>query len=144
MRWDELDLTGGVWTIARTKSGDSHEASLAKPLVALLKARRPEDTDANPWVFSADSKSGHIVSYRKAWVRACAAAGISGLRVHDLRRTLSSWAAEAKVNVAVVQAQLGHLDPQTTLKHYTSIAGPERKRAVESTVAAMLKAAVHH
>lgn len=139
MRWEDLDLEGGVWTIPITKTGDSHEVSLAEPVVEILKER--QKSVSGEWVFPARSKSGHIESYRKAWIAVCKKAGIRELRVHDLRRTLSSWAQEAKVSVALVQAQLGHLDPKTTLKHYTSIAGSERRSAVDQTVRAIMEAA---
>jgi integrase len=139
MRWQDLDLDGGVWFIPMTKSGEPHEVSLAEPVIELLRIRKTSDSDT--WVFPAESESGHLETYRKAWLHVCEAAGIKNLRVHDLRRTLSSWAQEAKVSVALVQAQLGHLDPKTTLKHYTTIAGSARRTAVDDTVRAMMQAA---
>jgi len=139
MQWEELDLKERVWTIPSTKTGDSHEVSLAEPVVEILRARMKETS--GPWVFPGKSKSGYLETYRKAWLRVCNSAGIRNLRVHDLRRTLSSWAQEVNVSVALVQAQLGHLDPSTTLKHYTTIAGNERRTAVDRTVRAMMAAA---
>ncbi len=138
MRWEDVKLEEAVWTLPYTKSGDSHEVSLAEPVIELLQARKREGGE---WVFPGDSESGHLVTYRRAWLKVCGHAGIKNLRVHDLRRTLSSWAQEANVSVALVQAQLGHLDPKTTLKHYTTIAGRERRSAVDSTVRAMIDAA---
>lgn len=123
MRWCDIDLTGGVWLIPDTKRGEPIEVSLANPAVEILEARRDNDSE---YVFPATrrarkhGKNAHLVTYSKAWAKVCAIAGIEGLRVHDLRRTLSSFAADISIGTAIVAAQLGHADPATTLRHYTA------------------------
>ena len=139
MRWTDLDLDEGAWLIPDTKSGEAQELALGEVVVELLKARR--ESVNGEWVFPSRSKSGHLDTYRKAWLQVCDWAGIKGFRVHDLRRSLSSWAQEVNVPLATIQAQLGHLDPKTTLKHYTAIAGEERRAAIDHTIEAMISAA---
>ncbi len=156
MRWVDLDLEGGIWTIPATKSGEPVEVVLSAPVVALLQARlkaarkaverlrreKPdEEHHQSPYVFATDSKRGHLVEYKKAWRSVCDAAGVSDLRVHDLRRTLSSFAQEAGAGVSVVAAQLGHTDAETTLRHYTNVGTPEHRKAMNATAKAILKAA---
>ena len=114
------------------------EVALAGPVVELLASRRTNVS--GPWVFPSDSRSGHLETYRKAWLQVCRQAGLT-LHVHDLRRSLASWAQDADVAVAKVAQQLGHKSPSTTLRHYTAIASTPQKLAIEVTVQAMLEAA---
>lgn len=139
MRWRDLDTEEGVWHIPHSKAG-SYEASLPEPALAILSKRRRKVPHDCEWVFPARSRSGHLESYRKAWLRVCKAAGIEELRLHDQRRTLSSWAQEAGAAVALVQAQLGHRDAVTTLKHYTQFASKERRTVIDEAVKAIIEA----
>jgi integrase len=45
---------------------------------------------------------------RDAWERITKAAGIKGVRIHDLRHTTGSWLARLGSNTAVRQKALGH------------------------------------
>lgn len=156
MRWVDLDLDGAVWTIPATKGGTPVEVVLSIPVVALLESRLKaareeievlrttepgEEHHLSPFVFTTGSRKGHLIEYKKAWMQVCEAAGLCDLRVHDLRRTLSSFAQEAGAGVSVVAAQLGHADAQTTLRHYTNVGTPEHRRAMDVTAQAILRAA---
>jgi site-specific recombinase XerD len=48
------------------------------------------------------------------WKRIVTAAGLSDLRVHDLRRTLGSYQAIQGASLAIIGASLGHSQPTTT------------------------------
>lgn len=158
MRWADLDLSGGVWSIQETKQGEAADVALAPPVVELLTARRNGLADrlrkrkarwaknpkgpepkASPYVFPAKRGEGHMQTYQKAWLELCAAAKISGLRVHDLRRSLASAAQDAGVGVALVAAQLGHSDAATTLRHYTTVGGKAQQDAITAVVAALIQ-----
>ncbi len=52
---------------------------------------------------------------------ACAAAGITGLRPHDLRHTAASLAVSAGANVKAVQRMLGHASAAMTLDIYAGL-----------------------
>lgn len=137
MRLADLDLSGGLWLIPDTKQGEQTEVAL--PLAAAAILDRRQKAAAGQFVFPARSKSGHLETYRKAWQNLCEAAGIQDLRLHDLRRSLASFLQEADVGVAVVAAQLGHADPQTTLRHYTSLTGKKTRTAMDAALADILK-----
>jgi integrase len=88
MRWDEIDLSSGVWHIPATKS--KSKRAMAVPLTDLaagLLQRRREEVPGE-WVFPSDvgSADGCVREPRKPWLRILRRAGISDLRVHDLRR----------------------------------------------------------
>ena len=156
MRWVDLDLDGGIWTIPATKGGSSMEVALPTPVVTLLETRlkaarravedlRTEQHDGgqhlSPYVFATSSRTGHLIEYKKAWEQVCATAGLSDLRVHDLRRTLSSFAQESGAGISVVAAQLGHSDAETTLRHYTAVGTVVHRPAMDTTAQAILQAA---
>lgn len=158
MRWADLDLSGGLWSIPETKQGEAADVALAPQVVEILTARRKylaervrrrkerwakkpkgPEPKASPFVFPGWSSSGHMVTYAKAWDELCAAAKIDGLRVHDLRRSLASFAQDSGMGVALVAAQLGHSDAATTLRHYTTVGGKAQQEAITAVVAALIQ-----
>lgn len=156
MRWADLDLSGGTWHIPETKAGGAQDVILPVQAVEILEGRRKEEDDRireakasararggrepkrSPYVFAADSRSGHLETYQKAWEGVCVRAKLEGLRVHDLRRSLASFAQDADVAAAIVAAQLGHADPATTLKHYTAVAPRAQREAIGRVLSSIL------
>ena len=107
-------------------------------IIDLLVERRKKT--ASEWVFPSPSKTGHVQEIKKAWATVRKTSGLPELQARDLRRTLASWAQEVNVPIAVVQSQLGHSSITTTAKHYTSIDTDVQRKALEKTVASMIKA----
>jgi integrase len=68
-------------------------------------------------------------NYRK-WRRVCKNAGLSDLKVHDLRKTFGSLLAQNGVSTAVTQKLLEHSSPYLTNKVYTNV-DPVLRNAVE-------------
>lgn len=126
MRWDDVDLDAGLWTIsgARTKQKKEQTNPLSAQAREIL-ARRFADA-GTPWVFPAvrvrlrDGRElGHMADSRPrdAWARICKAAGIEGVRIHDLRHTAGSWLARLGANEAVRQKALGHQTPAMAARY---------------------------
>lgn len=138
MRWEDLDLDEGIWTIPSTKSGEPQEAVLPTALVAMLVERKA--TASSPWVFPSPSKSGHVEEIKKAWEQVREASGLHHLQARDLRRTHASWAQDLNAPIAVVQEILGHAEYSTTAKHYTKIHRSVQRAVLDETVGSMLEA----
>ena len=138
MRWVDVDLESGTWIIPDTKADESQEVALSDPAIEILATRKK--SISSQWVFPSRSNSGHIEEYKKAWQKIRADAGLDGLRLHDLRRSLSSIAQENRIAASVAGAQLGHKDPSTTMKYYTDIALYAQREAVNVVAQAILEA----
>lgn len=128
MRWVDLDIDGAMWMIPDTKANEPQEVALSHPTLEILGNRRKKTK--SEWVFPANSRSGHIEEYKKAWQNIRENAGLGNLWFHDLRRSLSSIAQDRNISAAVVGAQLGHKDAETTLKFYTEPSGAAKRDAV--------------
>jgi integrase len=112
MRWQDLDLKRGLWMIPETKNRRSHLLPLEPEPLQILNGRRRYST--SPWVFPGTGKDGHLVDVKRSWARLLRNAGITGLRKHDLRRTLGSWEAAAGVSLPVIGKTLGHRSSDAT------------------------------
>lgn len=141
MRWSSLTLHRAEWLLEgkETKNGEPQTVTLTPEVVAILERRK--QTAASVFVFpSEDSKSGHIVEPKSAWRRILARAGISDLRIHDLRRTLGSWQLRTGASLALIGKSLNHLSQDATAVYAQLDLDPIRQ-SVERATSAMFEAA---
>jgi integrase len=130
-RFDAIDPVSGVWTKpgSTTKQQTTHSAPLSAPARALLDALRRRTN--SEWVFpSTASATGYRVSIRKSWRAICKAAGIVGLRAHDLRHGFASQLVSTGASLPLVGALLGHTNPATTAR-YSHLYDDVQREAVE-------------
>jgi integrase len=71
----------------------------------------------------------HQNSWSTAWENLKRAAGLEGLRFHDLRHTHITHAIEAGVPIEVVMAQVGHISADMT-RYYTHLGSQAKQQAV--------------
>ena len=69
------------------------------------------------YLFPARTGEGPIGDIKKSWIAVCKAAGINGVRLHDLRHTYASVLASAGQSLPVIGALLGHTQPSTTARY---------------------------
>jgi len=72
----------------------------------------------------------HQQSWATAWRKLRKAAGLDGLRFHDLRHSFITLMAEKNVPLPVVQSMVGHMSAAVT-KRYTHISSQAQRQAVE-------------
>ena len=132
------DLRDGKWTVPNPKNREPYEVPLTREAAAVL-ARRIEGRKAEcAWVFPSHGESGHIVDLKRAWEDFRKRAGVPDLRIHDLRRTLGSWQADAGVSLPTIGKSLGHKSLQATEVYSQVSLGPVRQ-AVSKATRAMMK-----
>jgi integrase len=136
MRWEEIDLGRAVWRIPDTKNGEPLDVVLTAEALKILK-RRQAAANGSPWVFPSWSKTGHITEPKTAWAAVLERAGISNLRIHDLRRSLGSWQAITGASLPVIGKSLGHRNQSTTAIYSRLTLEPVRE-SVSKAAAAMI------
>ena len=105
MKWDELDLTQRVWTLpkSRTKNAKEHVVHLSEQSMAVLK--RPDNK--GPFVFSVLGNKP-FQEFSKCKQRLDQLSGVTGWRLHDLRRTCVSGMARLGIAPHVADKILNH------------------------------------
>lgn len=142
MRWTDIDLEASEWRIpeADSKNGETLRIILVPEATEILKRRLANATLPLTWVFTANSRSGHMSTPRKRWEALLKRAGIAQLRFHDLRRSLGSWQARTGSSLLIIGKSLGHKSHEATQIYARLDTDPVRE-SVERATAAMLAAA---
>jgi integrase len=138
MKWADIDFDAATWRIGRTKNGTPQTVALVEPVMEILRDRR-ERIDSL-FVFPGAGRTGHLVEPKKAWMRICKAAGIEGVRIHDLRRTMGSWQAMTGASLPVIGKSLNHKNASTTQIYARLDLDPVRS-SMEKAASAMMSAA---
>jgi integrase len=106
MRWTDVDLARGVWTLPREASKSDRLNRVPLPALALQILEQLPRTDRD-LVFSTTG-STPVSGFSKAKKRCDQLSSVSGWRLHDLRRTVASGMARLKVEPWVVEKVLNH------------------------------------
>lgn len=137
LKWSDVDFERASATLADTKTGKSHRLIGAPALDLISDLPR---IAGNPYVFAGTKPGQPLQGVRRTWYAARHAAGLEGVRLHDLRHTVASFAIASGHSLVLTGALLGHANASTTAKyaHLTN----DARRAVADTVAGALSAAL--
>lgn len=75
---------------------------------------------------------------KKAWSRVLKHAGITYLRIRDLRRTMASWQVRTGANSFIIGKTLGHKSQQATAI-YARVSKDVARESMENAVNAMFE-----
>jgi integrase len=141
MRWADLNLGEGTWSKppSGTKQNRAHVVPLSAPARQLLSEIEQRTGERNEFVFPSRLGPSHIGNIWRAWQRSCKAAGIDGVRIHDLRHSFASELASSGASLPLVGALLGHSAPSTTAR-YAHLYDDVQRAAVERVGAAITAA----
>ena len=147
MEWGAVDLTNGIWTKlgSTTKQKSDHVVPLSAPARQLLREMQDAYVRQHPkkplpqYVFPGNGERGHVVEVKRTWRAITKAAGITGLRVHDLRHSFASQLASGGASLPLIGALLGHSTPNTTARYAHLFDDPQR--AAVERVGAVIAAA---
>lgn len=112
-RWDDVDFVHCELRLGETKAGRTHYVPLPPHTRALLQALPKQE--GNPYLLPGQKTGHHLVNIEKTWRQVRKAAGVDDVRIHDLRRTVGSWLAQAGNSLPLIGRILNHSTPQTTM-----------------------------
>lgn len=144
LRWSDVDADAGLvtfsrnivkqdggWTAKELKSGNLVRVSVDPGTLAVLaecaadQVARAElaavDLDPDPFYLARDlagAEPWYPDTATSRWRQIAQAAGLDGVRLHDLRHAHATELIAAGVDVATVAARLGHASPAVTLRIY--------------------------
>ena len=105
VRWDEIDAKG-IWTIRTEEREKGNAGALQLPKVALDLIQAQPRFIGNPHVFAGKGARAWLVA-SKLKHRLDAESGVTGWRLHDLRRTARSLMSRAGVTSEHAERVLG-------------------------------------
>jgi integrase len=133
LRWSELDLDAGTWTLPgeRSKNHRSHTVALPPAALAIIHAVPRTSRDQ---LFGDRSGSGFSSwGYYKADLDRRLGQAVRPWRLHDLRRAVATGMADLGVEPHHIEATLNHFSG-----HRAGVAGVYNRSSYERAVAAAL------
>lgn len=114
--WQEIDFERAVWTKPshHTKQKRTEHLPLSQVAVGIL--RRMKSSSVSEYLFPGRN-GGHLMDVRKLWHKVRKAAGVTDVRVHDLRHTYASVLVNQGEPLASIGKLLGHTQGRTTEKY---------------------------
>ncbi|WP_298680032.1 site-specific integrase [uncultured Lentibacter sp.] len=122
-RWADVDFEKRIWTVPRSKNGRSRRIVLSNAAMEVLRdIRKKSDqmllpSEADNFLFTNPATLTAYQSFYAAWFVARDLAGLSDLRIHDLRHTFASLLINKGVSLYEVQTLLGHSSVQMTQRY---------------------------
>jgi integrase len=141
LRWRYVDLMSRTFTIIKSKT-DAGERVIpmnAEAYGAVLalreRAKRTGGLESDHFVFPA-CENGKIDptrpqrSWRSAWRELTKAAGLKGLRFHDLRHHAITELSESQASDSTIMSIAGHVSPKM-LAHYSHVRLEAKRKALD-------------
>jgi integrase len=136
-RWENISFDPPAWTIPDPKNKEPYIVPLMSEVVAILKDR--QEGAKTEWVFPSRGRTKHLTGFKHSWPALLKRAKISGLRIHDLRRTLGSWQASTGASLPIIGKSLGHRS-QAATSIYARLQLEPVQASLERATKAMLTA----
>jgi integrase len=126
LRWEYVDIERGCLFLPDSKSGRKTVILNAPALAVLNTLER-----VGPWVVPGDNPERPRHDLKRPWDAVTKRAGLTGVRLHDLRHTYASFGAGAGLGLPVIGRLLGHAQAATTAR-YAHLDNDPLRRASES------------
>jgi integrase len=136
-RWEQIDIERGLIFLADSKTGKKPLYLSAAAQEVLADIPRIE---GNPHVIVGAKDGAARSDLKKPWAAVSRAAGLGGVRIHDLRHSFASFGAGASLGLPIIGKLLGHSQPATTARYAHLDADPMRRAA--NTIGATISAAM--
>lgn len=114
LKWDDIDFDDCCLRLSNSKTG---KRTIPLNESAMRVLCNTQKTEGNPYVFCGKKPGTHLVNVQKIWERIRKQAGITDVRIHDLRHSFASFMIKNGVNIFEVSKLLGHKDIKTTMRY---------------------------
>lgn len=155
LRWDWIDWEASRVRLPDSKTGEKF-LTLNPPALAILKElprvlgnphvivggklQKPKAADSETSATAEQEEGAALVNIKDPWSIIRDAAGLSGVRIHDLRHSFASVGAAGGLSLPIIGAMLGHSEPQTTARYAHLSDDPIQ--AASSMIASKVEAAM--
>ncbi|TLG72785.1 site-specific integrase [Methylocystis sp. B8] len=136
-KWEQVDLERGVIFLPDSKTGKKPIYLSAAAQVVLAALPRIK---GNPHIIAGAKDGAPRADLKKPWAAVTRAAGLEGVRLHDLRHSFASFGAGASLGLPIIGKLLGHTQATTTQRYAHLDADPLRRAAdaIGTTIAAAM------
>jgi integrase len=136
-KWEQVDAERGLIFLADSKTGRKplYLSAAAQEVLAVLPRM-----EGNPHLIAGAKEGTPRSDLKKPWAAVSRAAGLEGVRLHDLRHSFASIGAGASLGLPIIGKLLGHSQPATTARYAHLDADPMRRAA--NTIGATISAAM--
>lgn len=131
-KWEHVNLERRAWYIPTTKTGKPRHVPLSQQALDIIKGL--PRWNKCPWLIPNPRTREPYTDLKHPWETARDAAGLPGLRLHDLRHSAASFMINAGIDLFAVGRILGHADHQSTMR-YSHLANDTLMQAVEAGAA---------
>lgn len=114
-KWEYVNWEQETLFVPLSKSGKPRHITLTPRGIALLQ-RLPR-LSGNPYIFPSPVTGSPSPTLHCPWARICRRAGLTNVRIHDLRHSFASFLVNSGTSLYVVQHLLGHTQPRTTERY---------------------------
>lgn len=135
LKWSNVDFERGILNLSDSKTGAKKVMVGAAALKVMADLPRLGD-----YVIAGADPEKPRSDLKRPWARVTAHAGLSDLRLHDLRHSFASVGAGSGFGLAAVGKLLGHASPSTTARYAHFADDPLRgvMNTIDSSIAAMI------
>ncbi|MGH1407751.1 MAG: tyrosine-type recombinase/integrase [Rhodomicrobiaceae bacterium] len=128
LKWEYIDFEKQIIFLPDSKTG-AKSINLNEPAILVLQSI-PRQTN-NPYVIVGKVHGQSMVNIQKPWIIVRDTAGLKNFRIHDLRHSFASVAAESGASLLHIGKLLGHKKSATT-ERYAHIANNPVKELNEN------------
>lgn len=116
-RWENVNFDEKILTVPLSKSGKTRYIPLSKQALEVFRALRNERKAQSTWVFPQKRQNKPIQNIWRTWSQARKEAGLTDVRLHDLRHSFASFLINSGRTLYEVQRILGHGTPSVTMRY---------------------------
>jgi integrase len=126
LKWEHVDLERGLLFLPESKTGRKTVILNAPTIAVFSGLHKP-----GPYVIPGDDPEKPRADLKRPWEAVSRRAGLTSVRLHDLRHTYASFGAGGGLGLPIIGKLLGHSQAATTAR-YAHLDNDPLRRASES------------